>query len=128
MVSDYLPAALILTPVTSSTRTFQGTFSAHEESPPTTFREIVSGHEPTSLFPQMSCRPISTAREDATRVARVTGMKDVMVTQRSSHLAGAEEMFPSVKTATDWRSLAVLGGNARLPSAHRKQYSAHDVT
>ena len=76
-----------------STRTFQGTFSAHEESPPTTFREILFGQEPTSLFPQMSCKAIFTDREAAMRVAMVTGMRTVMVTELSSHLAGAEEMF-----------------------------------
>ena len=93
-----LPAALILCPVTRSTRTFQGTFSAQEESPPTTLREILLGQEPTSLFPQMSCKEISTNREEATRVARITEMRAVMVTELSSHLAGPEEMFPSLLT------------------------------
>ena len=93
-----LPAALILGPVTSSTRTFQGTFSAHEESPPTTFREILFGQEPTSLFPQMSCKAISTAREEAMRVARVREMRGVMVTEVSSHLAAPQEMVQSLLT------------------------------
>ena len=94
------PAAFILGPVTSSTRTFQGTFSAQEESPPTTFREILFGQEPTSLFPQMSCKAISTGRADAMRVARVTEIRDVMMTELCSHLAGAGGMFPSVVTAS----------------------------
>ena len=97
-----LPAALILCPVTRSTRTFQGTFSAQEESPPTTFREILLGQEPTSLFPQMSCKAISTGRADAMRVARVTEIRDVMMTELCSHLTGAGGMFPSVVTASHW--------------------------
>ena len=69
------PEAFSFGPDTSSMRTFQGTFSAQDEPPPTTFRNIrsltnyirnitltliLSGQVPTSLLPQISPRLMST--------------------------------------------------------------------
>ena len=66
------PEEVSLGPDTSSTRTFQGTFSAQEEAPPTTFTLMLPGQEPTSLFPQMASSPISTPATDPSTITSST--------------------------------------------------------
>merc|ERR1719216_143201 len=53
------PPAALLVLVACSTSTFQGTFSAQEEVPPITFREIFFGQESTNLLPQIASRLMS---------------------------------------------------------------------
>ena len=57
---NVLPDVCCDLPEVNSIKTFHGTFSAHDDSPPITFRDIFLGHVPTSLFPQISFKLMST--------------------------------------------------------------------
>ena len=81
------PEEVSFGPDTSSTRTFQGTFSAQEEAPPTTFTLMLSGQLPTSLFPQMASSPISTPATDPSTLTSSTNTNIVCQVYTASLLA-----------------------------------------